>query len=108
MLATAASLGAPVTVRRRSYHADDVFWRRPDARARIEDAILRRGSLSCDVFGRDAVASVVRDWFDRLQGATQVIGALYVFESYHRDLGATLHAARRAARPEERWSSLVS
>ena len=108
MLATAASMGAPVTVRRRSYHADDVFWRRPDARARIEDAILGRGSLSCDVFGRDAVASVVRDWFDRLQGATQVIGALYVFESYHRDLGATLHAARRAARREERWSSLVS
>jgi asparagine synthase (glutamine-hydrolysing) len=108
MLATAASLGAPVTVPRRSYHADDVFWRRSDARARIEDAILRRGSLSCDVFGREEVTSVVRDWFDRLQGATQVIGALYVFESYHRDLGATLHAARRAVRREERWSSLAS
>jgi hypothetical protein len=107
-LATAASLGAPVTVPRRHYHADEVFWRRPEARARIEAAILRNGSLSCDLFGREAVASVLRDWFDRLEGPTQVIGALYVFESYHRDLGATLDAARQAAPLEERWSSQVS
>lgn len=107
-LGAAASLGVPVAVRRRSYHPDEVHWRRPEARARIEDAILQTGSLSCEVFGRQAVTAVVRGWFDRLQGPTQVIGALYVFESYHRDLGATLHAAQRAVRCEERWSSLVS
>jgi asparagine synthase (glutamine-hydrolysing) len=108
VLGAVASTGVPVTVSRRSYHPDGVYWRHPEARARIEDAILQRASLSCEVFGREAVTAVVRDWFDRLQGATQVIGALYVFETYHRDLGATLNAARRAARYEERWSSLVS
>ena len=108
MLGAVASIGVPVTASRRSYHPDDVYWRHSEARAHIEDAILQRGSLSCEVFGREAVTAVVRDWFDRLQGATQVIGALYVFETYHRDLGATLNAARRAVRYEERWSSLVS
>jgi hypothetical protein len=60
------------------------------------------------VFGRQAVTSVVRDWFERHHGPTQVIGALYVFESYHRDLAATLRAAPQAVPREERWSSPVS
>ena len=87
-------LGLKVTPRLRYYHADELFWREAAARARIEETILRPGSLSCEVLGRDAVRSVVSDWFDRLAAPTQVIGALYVFEAYHRDLAAHLRAAR--------------
>jgi len=89
-----ANLGLPARPRLRYYHADELFWRTPEARARIEGTTLRRGSLCCDILGQEAVASVVEDWFDRLAAPTQVIGALYVYETYHRDLSSHLQAAR--------------
>lgn len=89
-----ARLGYPARPRVRSYHADDVFWRTPDARARIEGTILGPESLSCEILGRAAVSSVVKAWFDSLRAPTQVIGALYVYERYHRDLPRHLAAAR--------------
>jgi hypothetical protein len=92
-LTGAAAIGMPVVPPRRSFQADDVHWRMPDARARIEESILRPDSLACGIFGSHAVQAVVRDWFDRLAAPTQVIGALYVFETYHRDLARTIREA---------------
>ena len=89
-----ARLGLRVRPRIRYYHADEVFWRAPEARVRIEGKILRPGSLVCEILGREAVTKVVSDWFDRLAAPTQVIGALYVYEAYHRDLSSHLRLAR--------------
>jgi hypothetical protein len=89
------NLGLSARPRLRYYHADEVFWRVPQTRERIEEMILRQGSLSCEIFGRESVVAVVSDWFDRLAVPTQVIGALYVYEAYHRDLPRYLDAARR-------------
>ena len=78
------------------YYTDDaVFWRTPEARARIEGTILRPESLCCEILGREAVAGVVRDWFDRAAAPTPVIGAMYVYETYHRDLSAQLRAGHQ-------------
>jgi hypothetical protein len=88
------NLGLPARPRLRYYHADEIFWRVPQARERIEGMILRQGSLSCEIFGRDSVVAVVSDWFDRLAAPTQVVGALYVYEAYHRDLLRHLDGAR--------------
>jgi asparagine synthase (glutamine-hydrolysing) len=90
----ARRLGMPVVVPERSYHPDDLYWSKPDERARIEGTILRNGSLSCDIFGRARVESTLRDFFDRSAGPVQVIGALYVFEHYHQSLTAALLDAR--------------
>lgn len=89
-----ASLGLPAGPRLRYYHADEVFWRVPRTRERIEGMILRQDSLTCEIFGRESVVKVVSDWFERLAAPTQVIGALYVYEAYHRNLPRHLDAAR--------------
>jgi asparagine synthase (glutamine-hydrolysing) len=86
--------GRPIRPRLRSFTNDGVEWRRPEARAIIEDTILRSDSLCCEIFSRDRVRRVVAAWFERLAAPTQVIGALYVFESYHRHLSAHLEQAR--------------
>jgi hypothetical protein len=91
-----AAAGLPVRPRVRAYQNDELFWRLPANRARIEGAVLRPDSLCCEIFGRARVASVVADWFDRAAAPTQVIGALYVYETYHRDLPAHLAAAHDA------------
>jgi asparagine synthetase B (glutamine-hydrolysing) len=83
-----------VVVPERSYHPDDRCWSKPDARSRIEATILRKGSISCDVFGRARVESTVRDFFERGAGPVQVIGALYVFEHYHQSLANSLLRAK--------------
>jgi hypothetical protein len=69
----------------------------PPFRDRIEGTILRRDSLAAATFGRDALTAAVRDFFDRGHGPVQFIGALYTFETYHRDLPAHLLGAARAA-----------
>ena len=86
--------GVPVVVPERSYHPDHRYWSRPEERSRIETTILGNGSLSCDIFGRARVASTVRSFFERSAGPVQVVGALYVFEHYHRSLAASLRDAR--------------
>ena len=92
-----ARAGLPVRPRVRYYHDDEVVWRAPEIRARIEGTILRSGSVCCDILGREAVARLVSAWFDRAAAPTQIIGALYVFEVYHRDLRHHLDVARRSA-----------
>jgi hypothetical protein len=94
---TAARLGVPMRPRRRAYYDDDRVWAQPSVRARIESVVLRDDSLCCEAFGRPLVRKMLTDWFDRAEGPSQVIGALYVFELYHRDLASSLLAARRAA-----------
>jgi asparagine synthase/glutamine amidotransferase-like protein len=72
--------------RSRGYTRDEVEWRTPQARSILEGTILRSDSLSCDIFGRDRVNAVLKAWFDSAAAPAQVIGALYVFEAYHRDV----------------------
>jgi asparagine synthase (glutamine-hydrolysing) len=97
----AAGLPAP-PVRVRSYQDEDRRWAMPSFRDRIEGTILRRDSLAADIFGRDALTAAVGDFFDRGHGPVQFIGALYTFETYHRDLPAHLLAATRAA---DHWTA---
>ncbi len=80
---------------RRHYH-DDRGHSAGEVRARIEDAVLRSDALCCAILDREAVRSVLEAWFDGGRAPDQVIGALYVYESYHRGLGAHLRAARAA------------
>jgi hypothetical protein len=83
--------------RARSYHDDDVVWRSPSAARTIVDTILRRDSLCCEILGRARVDDVVRPWIATAAAPAQVIGALYVYETYHRDLAQSLKPARPAA-----------
>src|SRR5262249_54236267 len=89
---TPVGLAGPARIR--SYHDDERYWRHPDVRPRIEGTILRPGSLVCEILGRQAVSAVVRAWFERGAAPAQVVGSLYVFETYHRDLLAWLRAVR--------------
>jgi asparagine synthetase B (glutamine-hydrolysing) len=94
VLRGARAVGMRVAVPERSYHPDDRYWSKPDERSRIEGTILRNGSISCDIFGRARVESTLRDFFDRGAGPVQVVGALYVFEHYHRSLANSLLNAK--------------
>ena len=91
----AAAAGLPVNVPERSYHPDERFWSLPSERSQIEGTILRPDSISCEVFGRARVTQTVRDFFNHAASPVQVIGALYVFEHYHRTLAQSLAKARR-------------
>jgi len=93
-LRRARALGMRVVVPERSYHPDERFWAKADARSRIEGTILRNGSISCDIFGRARVEATLRDFFERGAGPVQVIGALYVFEHYHQSLADSLLRAK--------------
>jgi asparagine synthase (glutamine-hydrolysing) len=95
LLRAAGAAGLPVAIPERSFHPDDRYWSQPAARATIEGTILRAGSVSCDVFGRDRVRETVKQFFEAGAAPVQVIGALYVFEHYHQSLGASLEDARR-------------
>jgi hypothetical protein len=63
----------------------------PAVSRRMKEMILRTGSISAEVFGRQALTTFVEDWFRGGPGPVQTIGALYVFEHYHH-----LLAGRRA------------
>jgi len=88
-----AHLGLPARPRVRNYIADEIYWRTPQARHRIEAAILSPDSISCHVLGREKVISLVHRWFEQAAAPTQVIGAMYVYETYHRGLPAVLKTA---------------
>ena len=98
LVRTARAAGLPVEVPERTYHPDERFWSRPEARHVIEGTILRSGSISCDIFGRARVHATVQTFFDSGAAPVQVIGALYVFEHYHQTLAAFLADARRQVR----------
>mgnify|MGYP003331636497 CR=1 FL=1 len=63
--------------------------------------MLRPDSLACDVFGREAVTSVLTDFFDRGSAPVQVVGALFVYERYHQRLAGYLSAARATGANDE-------
>ena len=61
--------------------------------------ILKADALCAGVFGRERVAELVERWTTAAAAPAQVIGALYVFETYHAELGRTLaDAAARSQR----------
>jgi Asparagine synthase (glutamine-hydrolyzing) len=91
-----ARIGLPARPRIRNYIADEIYWRTPEARHRIEGAILSPDSISCHVLGREKVTAVVNRWFERGAAPAQVIGAMYVFEAYHRVLPEWLKSASNA------------
>jgi len=83
--------------RPRTYHDNDRIWRLPASLDRISEPILRAGALAHGILGRDRVQSVVDAWRVAAAAPSQVIGALFVFETYHAGLRAHLSEARRAA-----------
>lgn len=85
-------IGWPLPPRSSSYHPDEIYWRQPEAHAQIASTILRSGSIAAEVFGREAIARLLHDWSARAAVPTQVIGALYSYECYHRDLPSYLRA----------------
>jgi len=97
----------PAALRRtppiRAYQGHD-RWRHADAVRRITAPILRTDALCAGVFGRERVSELVERWTATAAAPAQVIGALYVFETYHVELGRTLAdaAARSTRRTQER------
>jgi hypothetical protein len=77
----------------RQYH-DDLGHSGGGIRERIEETILGNGSICCEILERPKVTDLVRAWFQHGSAPDQVIGALYVYELYHRDLTAHLRSAR--------------
>jgi hypothetical protein len=74
----------------RSYHDNGRFWRAPGAIEAIVTPILRPDSLSIGIFGRAAVTTLVERWKAAAAAPAQVIGAMYVFETYHAALARVL------------------
>jgi asparagine synthase (glutamine-hydrolysing) len=79
-------VGIPAKPRLRYYTDDERFWSAPSARRRIEDMILRKGSISSEMFGQQTVRAFLSDWFERGAAPAPAVGAMYVYEAYHRDL----------------------
>ena len=75
-------------------YADDLGHSGHGIRERIEATILGNGSLCCEILERPKVTELIRTWFQHGRAPDQVIGALYVYERYQRDLNAHLRAAR--------------
>ena len=76
--------------RTRAYHDDDRVWRAPATVDRIVGTILRRDSLCCEILGRTRVESLLDPWVASAAAPAQAVGALYVYETYHRDLASSL------------------
>ena len=94
----AAMLGVPMPPHPRNFTDDALAWRASGPREAI-GALLRAGdALHLGAFAPGAVASVLEAWEREAAAPAQVIGALVVFEHYHRGLGAQLAAARAVAR----------
>lgn len=81
----------------RAYHDNDRVWREGRYVDRIVEPILRPGSLVCEILGRRAVTDLLKNWRATAAVPAQVVGALYVYEMYHRDLSATLARGRLGA-----------
>jgi asparagine synthase (glutamine-hydrolysing) len=81
----------------RSYQDNDRVWRQPGTIDAITAPLLHADALCAGVFRRERIAALVEAWKARAAAPAQVIGALYVFETYHRELGRTLAAAAAKA-----------
>jgi hypothetical protein len=99
----AVTMGRRVEPWSRTYTADEEQCAAPEIRPRLEATILRPDSIACEVWGRDTIVSLLERWLDRRQGPAQVIGALYVWEAYHRDLASHLSQANRQVK--QQWTS---
>jgi asparagine synthase (glutamine-hydrolysing) len=82
----------------RAYHDNDRMWRRPEVVDRILAPITAKDAVCAGVFGADRIADLTARWRAAADAPAQVIGALYVFETYHAGLPAVLRDARAAAR----------
>ena len=91
----------------RSYQDNDRVWRAPGTLEAITAPILRADALCSAVFGRDRVAALVDRWKATAAAPAQVIGALYVFETYHAGLGRALADASAKARDVARERQVV-
>jgi hypothetical protein len=81
----------------RSYHDNDGVWRRPGIVEALTGPILQAHAISAGVFGRERLSEVIARWKSTAAAPAQVIGALYVFETYHAGLSRSLaEAATRA------------
>ena len=99
-LEVAAKAQIPVLPPARTYHPDWSAWRVPAVRDLITSTILRPGSIAGEIFGRHRVESTLVEFFERDAVPIQVIGALFTYEHYHRELPAALRQARRDNREE--------
>ncbi|MBI2795316.1 MAG: hypothetical protein HYX65_01250 [Gemmatimonadetes bacterium] len=90
------ALGLPVAPRVRGFTDDATHWRAHHARARIGALLRAPDAAHRAAFPAGAVEQVLDDWERAGAAPAQVIGALAVFEHYHRGLGTHLAAARRA------------
>ena len=93
-----ATAGVPLAPRSRNFTDDASAWRAPGPRAQIRSLLLAPDALHHGVFSVGAVAQVLGEWERDAAAPAQVIGALVVFEHYHRGLAAHLAAARSAGR----------
>ncbi|HXG89500.1 MAG TPA: hypothetical protein VNJ02_14315, partial [Vicinamibacterales bacterium] len=87
--------GLTVTSFSRTYTNDAEESASPGIRERIEATILAPQSTVVELWGREMVAGVLADWFDHGRGPSQVVGALYTWEAYHRGVAAHLRAAAK-------------
>jgi asparagine synthase (glutamine-hydrolysing) len=81
----------------RAYHDNDRVWRGRDVVERLLGPLLRKDGICAEVFGADRVRELVEGWRTCAQAPAQVIGALYVYETYHAGLSRVLRDARAAA-----------
>jgi hypothetical protein len=91
----ATAVGWTVRPWSRGYTADELEWSRPNVRPRIEATILRPDSIACAIWGHERVRDVLNRWMEGRGGSAKVIGALYSYECYHRDLPAFLREKGR-------------
>jgi len=85
--------------RLRSYHDNDRMWRRVEVVDRILDPILSEHAICAHVFGVDRLRELLGRWRPSADAPAQVIGALYVYETYHAGLTRFLCEARRRHKP---------
>ena len=93
-----APLGLAPASRIRSFTNDAVAWRASGVREAIGAVLRAPDALHHAAFAPGAVARVLEAWERRGAAPAQVIGALVVFEHYHRGVGAHRTAAQAAAR----------
>ena len=93
------AIGVTLPARQRSFTDDARYWRAPGVRERIGAPLRRADALVHSAWDAHTVIGVLDDWERSALAPAQVIGALYVFETYHAGLGATLAACRAATAP---------
>ena len=92
-------VGVVVPARQRAFTDDARYWRAPGVRERIAEPIRGPGALAHRIWGEATVGALLDDWEGAADAPAQVIGALYVFEQYHRGLASALSVCRAFAAP---------